>query len=220
MIYDKNHPLVLEAKKNQDKIIEKVTDEEYEYLFTQVPSLKGMYIGNIGEFHFMKMMKSLDDISNVFKPDDHDRSLNKSDLIVTYRNTRIRFQVKSIQSNSLRFNTQTGKIEFTVQNDGSDKREIVLPNGHKVSTTNYVYGDYDILVVPLITVNKDENYDKWEYGFLLNSDCRPCTNRKIPEEDRKFLMSSSEILTYPLSGKWTKDVYKVMNSVVSKIIQE
>lgn len=153
-------------------------------------------------------------VSNIRKPDDHDRLLSKSDLIVTYKGEDIRFQVKSIQSNSLKFNNNTGKMEFSVQNDGSDKRNVTLPNGHVVNTSNYKYGDYDVLVVPLITVNKDRDYKEWSFGFLLNSDCRRCENRKIAEEDREYLMSSTENLTYPLSGKWTEDVYEIMDRVL------
>jgi len=198
------------AKKAMDvsmEVVKNMTKEELCYIAENNPCVRGMITGYTSEYHLEKMLRSIEGVTNLYKPDDHDRKKNKSDYILTYKGKTIRIQSKSIQTNSIR--EHGGIFSARVQNDASDKHDIILPNGKKVKCTNYAYGGYDILAVCLVNFT-----NKMNFCFKLNSECRPCTNsRTISPENSVYLMSTAEKITYPLSGEWTTDILDVMDRV-------
>lgn len=204
-IYDKKSPKVLEAKNRVLNIIDSVSPEELVRSIKNAPSLRGMILGYIAELKFKEFIEANLDFENIYKPDDHDRTQNKVDLGFTYKNRLITVQLKSIQTNSICWRTTDNKLVAKVQNDGSDRRKVILPNGNEVETTNYRIGDYDILAVPLFPFS-----GKWDFAFKLNRECRKTTSKKYSDDDRKFLLSTMEEIEFPLSAPWTSNLFDVI----------
>ncbi|MCU0783781.1 MAG: hypothetical protein MUF81_06980 [Verrucomicrobia bacterium] len=89
------------------------------------PSLRGFVYGYVSEMefeqHYLKARKTIESFS---KDDDHKKT--KSDRTVVFKGKPISIQVKSIQTNSIRF--EDGKFTAKVQNDASDRR-VKWPGG-------------------------------------------------------------------------------------------
>lgn len=206
--YIKDHESVQMARERVINIIDTITPEELVRAVKNAPSLRGMLIGYISELKYEEHITSLG-FSNIHKPDDHDRSTNKADLCFQYKNREVKVQLKSIQTNSLRWDAEQSVLRATVQNDGSDKREVILPTGNSVFTTNYKSGDYDILAVPLFPFSGE-----WKFAYMLNADCRHTTSSKYNEEERRFLLATTEIITYPLSQPWSENLVTILERLV------
>ncbi len=204
-----NHPNVDIAKNRVRGIIDTITPSELVSIVKDTPSLRGMIAGNIAELKFRQHLENMGCFSNFEKPDDHDRSGNKIDLRFCYKGKPIRVQLKSVQTNSIKWNCFSRTLQCDVQNDGSDKRDVYLPNGHVVSTTNYKIGDYDILAVPLYPFTGE-----WDFAYLLNSECKRTQSVKYSVEDRKYLIKTTERLTYPLSGEWSADILETIQKLL------
>jgi hypothetical protein len=72
------------------------------------PSLRGVIIGYLAERKLWSAFETENRITAIRKDDDHDRD-NKGDLVVTYREHDFRFEVKSLQTNSIKLlNEVTG----------------------------------------------------------------------------------------------------------------
>ena len=199
------HPDVERAKSRVLQIIDTIKPKELVKIVKSTPSLRGMIAGNIAELKFEQHLRSLGAFRNFYKPDDHNRLENKVDLRFTYRRKSVTVQLKSIQTNSIKWNADLQHLQCDVQNDGSDRRDVRLPNGHVVNTTNYRFGDYAILAVPLFPFT-----GKWDFAYLLNRDCTATTSTKYSEEDRKYLIRTVEKLSYPLSDRWTDDIFEAI----------
>ena len=73
------------------------------------PSLRGPIIGYIAERKLWDWFEADPRISALRKDDDHDRE-NKGDLVTTYLGQEFRFEVKSLQTNSIKMlDPDTGK---------------------------------------------------------------------------------------------------------------
>lgn len=204
---DRDHPDAVQARARVSQIIDSVTPEELVEAIKRAPSLRGMILGYIAEEMFEKhVLHKIRGASDVRKHDDHDRSVNKSDRDFVYRGRRYSIQLKSIQTNSIKYRSDSGRLEADVQNDGSDRRTVHLPNGHSLETTNYVIGDYDILAVPLFPFTGN-----WTFAYKRNRDCRLTTSSKYAEGDRKYLLSTMERISYPLSSDWTDDLLTLLD---------
>lgn len=129
--------------------------------------------------------------------DDHDRSANKSDRTITYQGRQYGIQLKSIQTNSIARNLVTGLLEACVQNDASDRRDVTLGDGRTVNTTCYVRGEYDILAVPLFPFT-----GTWEFAYKRNEDCAATVSSKYDAYERRFLLATTENISWPLSDEW------------------
>lgn len=204
-LYNKDSTKALEARARVLNIIDSVTPQELVTAIKDAPSLRGMILGYIAELKFKEFLSTHSEFKDLFKPDDHDRKNNKIDMGFTYRDRLVTFQLKSIQTNSIATRVLDDKLIAKVQNDGSDKRLVVLPNGHEVETTNYRVGDYDVLAVPLFPFT-----GKWDFAFKLNRECRTTTSKKYAVEDQQFLLSTMEDIEYPLNAPWTKDIFRVI----------
>ena len=72
-------------------------------------SLRGVIIGYLAERKLWDVFGLDARITAIRKDDDHDRE-NKGDLVITYLGHDFRFEVKSLQTNSIKmFNSATGK---------------------------------------------------------------------------------------------------------------
>ena len=190
-----------------------LTLEELGDMVVNNPSLRGFMVGYMAESKIRSYFLRHPEISNVYKPDDHDRT-NKCDIVLTYKHRQFTFEVKSLQTNSVK-KTTSGFLG-TFQCDASDRREIELPNGHKVNTTNLKFGDFDIVAINLFAFTGN-----WDYAFALNMDlpqATPGRSKKaeniISDEDLKYLIKSSIKITYPLELPFVSDPVILMNRLL------
>ena len=209
--YDENDPEAIKARNRVMKIIDSVNPNDLVSSIKRAPSLRGMILGYIAEEMFEKYLKTIPEISNVTKHDDHDRKSNKSDRTFDFNGRRYSIQLKSIQTNSIKMDLSTERLIASVQNDGSDARTIKLPNGNSVQTTCYKIGEYDILAVPLFPFT-----EKWNFAYKYNRDCRITTSKKYKDEDRKYLLSSSEPITWPLDESWTDPLLPLLDHSIGE----
>lgn len=200
------HEAAVAAKSRVLQIIDTVTPAELVQIVKATPSLRGMIAGNIAELKFLQHMHTFKGFSDFYKPDDHNRLENKIDLRFKYKNRFVTIQLKSIQTNTIKWDAKNNCLKCKVQNDGSDKRDVQLPNGRVVSTTNYKFGDYDILAVPLFPFTGE-----WNFAYLLNRECTPTTSTKYSAKNRQYLIRTTECLTYPLSGRWSMDIKETID---------
>ena len=196
-VKNKEHETAVEARKRVETIIDAIPPDDLVQAIKRAPSLRGMILGYISEEMFARHVLEDQIFSDIRKPDDHDRENNKIDRDFMYKGKRVSVQLKSVQTNSICWHTEHNCIVASVQNDGSDKRDVKLPNGEIVSTTNYKIGDYDILAVPLFPFT-----GTWKFGYMLNRDCRKTTSNKYTDEQKSYLLSTMEEIYYPLKFPW------------------
>jgi hypothetical protein len=209
---DKSHDDAVKARERVLQIIDAIPPEDLVSAIKRAPSLRGMILGYIAEEMFEKYLPGkYPGVSDIEKHDDHNREENKSDRTITYCGRRYGIQLKSVQTNSISFCPVVGGLYATVQNDASDARTIKLPNGSTVVTTCYARGEYDILAVPLFPFT-----GKWEFAYKLNADCRECESSKYTVADRVHLLATTESITYPLDGKWTNDLKRLLHDECGK----
>ena len=187
----------------------KITAEELTQIVDDNPSLRGFIFGYVSEYKARAYFDGHAGIANVMKYDDHNRK-DKGDISFRYKGKEFRIEAKSIQTNSVMNmgdNRWTGKFQC----DASDRREIMLPNGHKVNTTCLAVGEFDIVAVSLYAFG-----DKWRFAFAKNSDLpHPGgRSRNISEEDREYLIKTLIDISWPLQAPFTTDVYSLLDDMV------
>jgi len=205
-----DHKLAVEARERVQTIIDAIPPEDLVTAIKRAPSLRGMILGYIAEEMFAKHVLNAHHYSDVRKHDDHDRGANKADRDFIYKGKRISVQLKSVQTNSINWRNDLNKLVAGVQNDGSDKRDVKLPNGETVTTTNYKVGDYEILAVPLFPFTGD-----WQFAYLLNRECKLTTSNKYTETQRKYLLATMEEITFPLTPPWSTD----LNATIDRLLK-
>lgn len=192
-------------QKNALDLIDNISREQLVSMIKSHPCVRGMISGYISEMKFKEFLAQYEDVSDCFKPKDHDRVLNKADLIFCYGNNSISVQIKSIQTRSVKW--KNNKYIGNIQNDASDKRNIILPNNEQITTTNYQIGEYDILAVPLFLFTNE-----WTFAYKLNKHCRKSTSKKYSRSQRQYLLSTIEKISYPLDTDWTTDIITLLET--------
>lgn len=169
------------------------------------PSLRGIAYGYVSEMeferHYLKGRKTIESFS---KDDDHRKT--KSDRTVIFKGEPISIQIKSVQTNSIRF--ENGRFSAKVQNDASDRRRVTLPDGTKLETTCYLVGEYDILAVSLHPFT-----GKWRFAFKENSKLQRTTFKKYAPKEQKHLLATLETIYFPLDSSWTGDFDEMLETV-------
>lgn len=192
-------------------ILEKwqITAEELTQIVNDNPSLRGFIFGYVSEYKVRAYFDGHAGIKNVMKYDDHDRT-SKGDISFRYRGKEFRVEAKSLQTNSVK-NIGADKWTGKFQCDASDRREISLPNGHKVNTTCLAVGEFDIVAVSLYAFG-----DQWRFAFAKNSDLpHPgARSRNVSMEDRKYLIKTLIDISWPLQAPFTTDVYSLLDDMV------
>lgn len=211
-VKDKDHELAVEVRERVPTIIDTIDPQELVNAIKRAPSLRGMILGYISEEMYEKhVLNAMCQADEIEKPDCHDRTMNKADRYFPWNGRRYSVQLKSIQTNSVAWRHDINCLTADVQNDGSDRRTVELPNGLRIETTNYKVGDYDILAVPLFPFTGD-----WRFAYKRNRDCRSCESSKYTEEARRYLLSSTEQITWPLTGDWTEDLTSLLDETLGE----
>jgi transcriptional regulator with XRE-family HTH domain len=184
---------------------------ELEDLITQNPSLRGFIIGYLAEAKLRAILANDKRILSLKKFDDHDRK-NKHDLVVNYKHIDISFEIKSLQTNTVKSANPkiypNAQLEARLQCDASDKRTITLSNGETVSTTCLRFGDFDILAVNMFAF-----HHKWNFAFALNQHLPHSDYKKYPEEVRKSLIKSLIPITLPLQHPFVLDPFELLEQI-------
>lgn len=192
-------------------ILEKwqITAEELTKIVDENPSLRGFMFGYVSEYKARTYFDGHENIEKLMKYDDHDRS-SKGDISFIYKGKEFKIEAKSLQTNSV---IKTGDSSWTgkFQCDASDRREILLPNGHTVNTTCLAVGEFDIVAVSLYAFG-----DEWKFAFAKNSDLpHPgARSRNVAESDREYLIKTLIDITWPLQPPFTTDVYALLDSML------
>ena len=183
--------------------------------FTEIvdanPSLRGFILGYIGEAKAKKLIKENPSVSDIYKPDDHNRK-SKGDLYIKYKGKEFRIEVKSLQTNdvqNLGGDNWVGKYQ-------SDSREIGLPNGHVVKTTSLLVGEFDVVAVGLYQFG-----NTWRFAFAKNEELPRSKERKatkksssISAEDANYLIKGTLPITWPLKSPYTDDLFSLLDSML------
>lgn len=187
-----------------------ISIEEFTKLVDDNPSLRGFILGYIGEYKAKSALKSNKDVTNIYKPDDHNRN-SKGDLYITYKGKNFRIEVKSLQTNSVK---KLGKDIWNgqYQCDASDSRDISLPNGHTVHTTSLQVGEFDIVAIGLYQFG-----ETWRFAFAKNEllpRVKPTKRNHFSEEDATYLIKGTIDIKFPLEKPYTDDIFSLMDSML------
>ena len=191
-----------------------ITIDEFTEIVDNNPSLRGFILGYIGEAKAKKHIMQNIDVSDVYKPDDHNRK-SKGDLYIKYKGKEFRIEVKSLQTNDVKkLGDDIWKGKY--QCDASDSREIELPNGHIVKTTSLCVGEFDIVAVGLYQFG-----NTWRFAFAKNAELPRSKPRKatkkssaISEEDANYLIKGTLPITWPLEEPYTDDLFALMDTML------
>ena len=104
-----------------------------------------------------------------------------------------------------------GRKTAETQVDGSDRREIVFPNGEKLTTTLLQRGEFDILAVNCFGFT-----GSWDYVFAKNSDLPSSTYAGYSEVARQSLLKSLVQVTWPPEPPFVLDPFPLMDQVIAE----
>jgi hypothetical protein len=168
----------------------------------KTPSLRGIVYGYVAEYEFMRYLREELKIEKYHRDDDHKKT--KSDLNFTYKGRQYSVQIKCLQTNSIKL--ANGIFRAVVQNDASDRRKVRLPNGEEIETTCYIAGEYDILVSTVQPFT-----GSWKFVFKKNKDLSKSKHHRYTKEQRKYLLATQELITYPIEvSGWTDDLLSLL----------
>ncbi len=186
-----------------------ISAEELTKIVDDNPSLRGFIFGYVSEYKARTYFDGHAGIENLKKYDDHDRT-SKGDISFRYKGREFRIEAKSLQTNSV---IQVGDDEWSgkFQCDASDRREILLPNGHTVNTTCLAVGEFDIVAVSLYAFG-----DQWRFAFARNSDLpHPgARSRNVAVEDREYLIKTLIDISWPLQPPFSTHIYSLLDEMV------
>ena len=192
-------------------ILEKwqITAEELTQIVNDNPSLRGFLFGYISEYKARAYFDGHVNIENVRKYDDHDRT-SKGDISFRYKGKEFRVEAKSLQTNSVK-NIGDDKWTGKFQCDASDRREIRLPNGHKVNTTCLAVGEFDIVAVSLYAFGEQWREEKKKNSDLPHPGAR---SRNVSTQDREYLIKTLIDVSWPLQAPFTTDIYSLLDGML------
>lgn len=182
-----------------------ITARQLTIVVNDNPSLRGMMLGCVAEHKFRKLVEKNPHVSRSKKDDDHDR-FHRSDRIIVYKGMRFSIDVKSLQANLIRH--VGGRWKGRTQVDASDRREVKLRNGKKLTTTLRLYGQFDILAVNCFAFE-----NKWNFAFALNRDLPRARFRNYTEAQRDQLIASSIPVTWPPEPPFVDDPFQLVEKL-------
>ena len=142
-----------------DKLMESITPETLSNMLKENPNLRGMFQGYISEVELKKQLLATPGVTNVVKIQDQDPE--KGDLKVTYLGEEITIEVKSISTDSVKWDHLNDIWCGTVTLKSTDIREITIEGKGKLRCTHLERGQFDILAISCFAV-----YNEWEFHFM------------------------------------------------------
>jgi len=184
-----------------------LTEENLNYLLESNPSLRGMIMGYLAEIKLKEMWLDDNRITNIYKPDDHNRDI-KADWIIEYKGKKeFSIEVKSVQTNSIECIDDNYFLKGRFQCDASDSREIEV-NNKSIKTTCLKKGSFDIIAINLYPFK-----GKWEFAFAKNKDLPTTNYSKYNPEIRNKLLKGSISITYPYSDIYHDNPYNLLEQM-------
>ena len=190
----------------------KVTLEEMDQIVSASPSLRGFLFGHISEYKLRKMWFSGEQVRDLHKSDNHDRS-RKGDLTFTYKGVEVTVEVKSLQTHSIR--EASGVYTAKFQCDASDRRQVVLPSGERIETTCLVVGQFDLLAV-----NVFEFQQEWCFALAKNKDLPRSRFPKYTPEQREQILATLIEVTWPLKPPFEAEPFRLLDEIVAEKSRE
>lgn len=184
-----------------------VTEAELTKVVNDNPSLRGMLFGYIAEVKLTELLEALDDCSESFKYDDHDRT-RKGDRVIRYRGESIVLESKSLQTNMVE-RTDEG-FRGKAQVDASDRREVAFPDGSVLNTTLLLAGEFDVLAVNVFAFE-----DRWRFLFARNRDLPRSRFKRYSAAQRELLLASLVEVTSPPKPPFTEDLPPLLDEVLA-----
>jgi len=184
-----------------------LTNENLNYLLDSNPSLRGMIMGYLAEIKLKEKWLNDDRITNIYKPDDHNRDI-KADWIIEYKGTKeFSIEVKSVQTNSIKCTMEEYFLKGRFQCDASDSRKIKI-NNKSIKTTCLKKGCFDIIAVNLYPFK-----GKWEFAFAKNKDLPTTNYSKYNPDIQDKLLKGSINITYPHSDTYYDNPYDLLEEM-------
>ena len=191
-----------------DSILERwdITAEELTQVVDRNPSLRGMILGYVAELKLQQLWLERPEVSNVVKPDDHDRR-RKGDRVIYYKGTKFVLESKSLQTNTVRQveNGWRGRAQV----DASDRRSVELPDGSNVSTTCLRRGEFDILAVNVFQFAK-----QWRFVFAKNEDLPASTYSGYSDYQREHLLATMVTVHWPPKPPFRDEPFTLMDELI------
>jgi len=185
-----------------------LTLKELNDILSYRPSMRGMLMGFVAEYRLSEKWFSDARIHRWTRYDDHDRT-RRGDFWFTYQGVTLSVEVKSLQSNSVRY--ENGIYTGTVQVDASDSKPQLLPNGDTVKTACLITGGFDILAVNLFEFGQE-----WRFAFAKNADLPRSTFKKYTEEQRKYLLASSVKASFPILPPFRDEPFSILDELIAE----
>lgn len=171
------------------------------------PSFRSFIYGYQAEYMARREITKQLGVTKFKKYDDHDRTKH-GDIWFDYNGREWSIEVKCLQTNSVKFDTETGTWTGNYQCDGSDATDVELPNGRIVHATAIPFGWFDIVAVGLFAFG-----GKWQFAFVKSSDLLPMryTKRvKVSENDCPYLIKTTQSISLPLSSPYTEKIAELL----------
>lgn len=186
-----------------------LSESELTELVDDNPSLRGMVLGYAAEVKFRHMfLNDHDDIVS-WKDDDHDRG-KKGDRRLIYKQREIVVEVKSLQTNTVKFDPESQMWRGKTQVDGSDRRTVTFSDGSKLDTTLLRRGEFDVLAVNCFAFG-----GTWRFVFALNKDLSLSSYKKYTKAQRAELLASMQSVTwpptFPFTSSWDEILERAWN---------
>ena len=185
-----------------------LTEQQLTEIIDNNPSLRGMILGYAAETILKDMWFSGDNVSDVQKNDDHDRS-KKGDIVITYKKHKFVIECKSLQTNSVKKDGAIWKGKAQV--DASDRRNVILPNGSKIETTCLKVGEFDLLAVNLFAFE-----NKWKFVFAKNKDLPRSKWKNYTAYQRKFLLATMVNVTSPPEMPFREEPFSLLDEMIQE----
>ncbi|MBI5189632.1 MAG: helix-turn-helix transcriptional regulator [Nitrospirae bacterium] len=189
-----------------------VGEEELSALIKQNPSLKGILFGYVAEIKFQEFILKHPDVTDITKDDDHDRK-KKGDRRIVYKDTVVKIEVKSLQSNTVKRAGEDAWVGKS-QVDASDRRTVTFPDGSKLETTCLLRNEFDLLAVNCYAFG-----DEWRFAFALNEDLPQNSFKKYTEYQREHLLPSLMEIHWPPQPPFSDDPFMLLDRLIDNINQ-
>jgi len=190
----------------------KLTEQELSVIVDENPSLRGFLLGYIGEYKLRALLLANSELTELKKPDDHDRRKgSKNDISVKYRGRLFTIEVKSLQTNSVKYDPTNNTFIGIVQVDASDRRPVTLSDGSKLETTCLLCDEFDVLAVNLFQFREE-----WDFAFVLNRDLPRSPNKKYSEFQRQQLLATSVKVTWPIKPPFVLNPFDLLDALIAE----
>lgn len=180
-----------------------VTFAELEAVVEARPSLRGILIGYMAE---KKLVEQYFNDHSPEQPDDHDRE-NKGDRTILYKGVKVRVEVKSLQTNSVKAlpdDNWTGRFQC----DASDSGVKMLPNGESLKTVCLIVGGFDLLAINLFAFG-----EKWRFAFAHNFDLPRTSYAKYDPKHWPHLLQTTPAITWPLKPPYYAEPWALLDRI-------